>query len=58
MAKLNRCLTNMPYHKVLWFDVAVHDVVPVQVLEGRHQVVQHAASVPLCVLSGRCDGFK
>ena len=48
----------MPYHKVLWFDVAVHDVVPVQVLEGRHQVVQHAASVPLCVLSGRCDGFK
>ena len=60
----NRCPLHLPptctarahcpstYQQVLWLDVSVDDVEAVEVPEGLGQVVDHAAGVPLRVLSG------
>jgi len=46
------------YQQVLWFDVSVNDVHPVQVLDGSGQVEHHGAGIPLAVLCGGGDGVK
>lgn len=46
------------YQQVLWFDVSVDDVHPVQVLDGAGQVEHHGAGVTLAVLCGGSDGVE
>lgn len=46
------------YQQVLWFDVPVHDVHPVQILDGPGQVEDHGAGVALAVLGGGGDGVE
>ncbi|KAG7233371.1 hypothetical protein INR49_007100 [Caranx melampygus] len=46
------------HSKVLWFDVSVDDVHPVQILDGSSQVEHHGTGVSLTVLSGGGDGVK
>lgn len=46
------------YQQVLWFDVSVDDVHPVQVLDGSSQVEDHGAGVVLTVLCGGGDGIE
>ena len=48
----------MTYQQVLWLDVPVDDVEAVEVPEGLGQVVDHAAGVPLRVLSGQGQVVK
>lgn len=40
------------HQQVLWFDVSVDNVHPVQVLDGSCQVKHHGTGVPLAVLCG------
>lgn len=46
------------HQQVFWFDVPVHNVEAVQVLDGVGQVVEHAAGVPFRVSVGRGDGIE
>lgn len=46
------------YQQVLWFDVSVDNVHPVQVFDGSSQVEHHGASVVLAVLCGGGDGIE
>lgn len=46
------------YQQVLWFDVSVDDVHPMQVLDGAGQVEHHGAGVTLAVLCGGSDGVE
>lgn len=46
------------YQQVLWFDISVDDVHPVQILDRSSQVEHHGTGVTLAVLSGGGDGVK